>query len=151
MKETMDNQINDLTQKVIGAAIEVHRHFGPGFQESTYHRALCLELDHVGVAYESEVPVDLKYRGHVIGQGRIDLLIDEKLIVELKATAPNRGKYRRQVGVYLKAMGLSVGLIINFEAQLLKEGITRVIETVDSPALCGSEVSEADSTRGTVA
>ncbi|MEM9882587.1 MAG: GxxExxY protein [Planctomycetota bacterium] len=82
----MSEETNKLTEKVIGAAIEVHRHFGPGFLESTYHSALLIELDLREIPFRSEVPVELDYKGHKVGQGRIDLLVDERLVVELKST-----------------------------------------------------------------
>lgn len=116
-----------LSEQVIGAAIEVHRALGPGFQEITYHRALMIELEEVGLAVDTEVPVELRYKGRVIGEGRIDLLVEGKLVVELKAAAVNPQKYRRQVIAYLKATDKKLGLIINSEADRLVDGITRVI------------------------
>ncbi|MFW5682262.1 MAG: GxxExxY protein [Phycisphaeraceae bacterium] len=120
-------ELTALSEKIIGAAIEVHRALGPGFQEITYHRALLIEMEEVGLAVETEVPVELRYKGRVIGEGRIDLLVEGKLVVELKAAAANPQKYRRQVIAYLKATNKKLGLIINFEADRLVDGITRVI------------------------
>ena len=120
-------ELTALSERVIGAAIEVHRALGPGFQEVTYHRALMIELEEVGLAVDTEVPVELRYKGRVIGEGRIDLLVEGKLVVELKAAAANPQKYRRQVIAYLKATDKKLGLIINFEADRLVDGITRVI------------------------
>ena len=120
-------ELTALSEQVIGAAIEVHRALGPGFQEITYHRALVIELEEVGLAVDTEVPVELRYKGRVIGEGRIDLLVEDKLVVELKAAAANPQKYRRQVIAYLKATDKKLGLIINFEADRLVDGITRVI------------------------
>ena len=122
-----DPELNELIERVIGAAIEVHRELGPGFQEITYHRALMIELDLCGITYESERLVNLVYKGHVIGEGRIDLLIESRLVVELKAADSNPRIYSRQVASYLKATGLNIGLVINFQAAVLKDGIARII------------------------
>lgn len=125
--ETFDPKLNELIERVIGAAIEVHRELGPGFQEITYHRALMIELDLCGFTYESERLVSLGYKGRVIGEGRIDLLIENCFVVELKAADSNPRTYSRQVASYLKATGLNIGLVINFHAAVLKDGIARVI------------------------
>jgi len=119
--------LNDLTEKVIGAAIWVHRELGAGFQEATYHRALMIELEILNISFASEVPVTLRYKERPIGEGRIDLLIDNRLIVELKAAPANPKCYQRQVLSYLRATNFRVGLIINFEVEILKDGISRVI------------------------
>lgn len=124
--QPIDEVLNELAERVIGAAIEVHRALGAGFQESTYHRALLIELAEQGMAVTSEVPVSLRYKGKTIGEGRIDLLVEGRLVVELKAAAANPKKYRRQVVTYLKAGGYRLGLVINFESELLKDGIARV-------------------------
>ncbi|MEO1087493.1 MAG: GxxExxY protein, partial [Acidobacteriota bacterium] len=118
--------IEEVVERVIGAAIEVRRHFGAGFRETTYHRAMEIELRRRDIAFESEVPVVLKYHDEVIGEGRIDLLIDRRLVVELKAASAKPDMFRRQVVSYLKAGGYELGLILNFETELLKHGITRV-------------------------
>jgi len=110
-------------------SIRVHKELGPGFAEITYQRALAVELRYSGLEYEVEVPVDLTYRDQVIGQGRIDMLVNRQLVVELKAAAPNAELYRRQVAKYLKATGLTLGLVINFECATLVEGVARVIRT----------------------
>jgi len=117
---------NALTEAVIGAAIEVHRQLGPGFQEKTYHRALMIELEERGILFQSEVPVQLEYKSRDIGDGRIDLLVNDQLVLELKAAEDNPKKYRKQVVAYLRASKLRLGLVINFEAELLRDGIARV-------------------------
>ena len=124
--EEISPESNQLAHRVIGASIEVHRELGAGFEERTYQRALAIELDACGIPYETEVPVQLMYKGHIIGDGRIDMLIHGKLIVELKAADPNPKRYRRQVAAYLKATGYELGLVINFEVDVLKDGISRV-------------------------
>jgi len=116
-----------LIEQVIGAAIEVHRGLGPGFQEVTYHKALMIELDHCGITYESEVPVKSDYKGQPIGEGRVDLLVSRHLVVELKASEANPRAFSRQVASYLKASGLTIGLVINLQVSVLKDGLARVI------------------------
>lgn len=124
--ELIPDELTALSERVIGAAIEVHRRLGPGFQEITYRRALAIELDTMGLAFEVELPVTLEYRGKAIGEGRIDMLVEKKLVLELKAAESNPKKYRRQLTVYLKATGLRLGLVINFELDRLVDGIARV-------------------------
>lgn len=123
------DDVNELSHRVIGAAIAVHRSLGPGFAEATYSRAMQVELQHQGIAFTTEHPVQLRYREQVIGDGRIDLLIDGRLVVELKAVETPAREYRRQVTAYLKAAGLHLGLVINFCVPVLKEGVARVINT----------------------
>ncbi len=120
-------QDNELTEAVIGAAIEVHRHLGPGFHERTYHRAMMIELQERGIAYQSEVPVKLTYKGRTIGDGKIDLLIEQQLVLELKAAEANPKKYTRQAVAYLRASNLRLGLVINFESEVLHKGVCRVV------------------------
>jgi GxxExxY protein len=125
----IDSDLNALSEQAIGAAIAVHRELGAGFQEMTYQRALAIELTHRGIAFESEVPIQLTYRDKAIGEGRIDILVGRRLILELKATEPNPEKFKRQISVYLKATQLELGLIINFNVAVLKDGLSRVINT----------------------
>jgi GxxExxY protein len=125
----MPEQINRFTKAVIGAAIEVHRQLGPGFIESTYHRALEVELELNGITYDSEKPVALEYKGRPIGERRLDLLIDGQVVVELKAVDKLCSIHQAQVMSYLKATGLSVGLLINFNVEVLRDGIKRIVLT----------------------
>lgn len=127
MSELIPEHLNDLSERVIGAAIEVHRQLGPGFLEITYRRALEIELEHLGISFEPEVPVRVEYRGRPIGEGRIDLLVEGVLVLELKAAEANPKKYKRQVHVYLQATKLRLGLVINFESARLVDGIARVV------------------------
>jgi GxxExxY protein len=123
----VDDRINELTEAVIGAAIEVHRQLGPGFVEAAYHRALAIDLAMREVAFESEQPIRFLYKGRAIGEGRIDLLIHERVVVELKAVDILAPIHQAQVISYLKAIGHHVGLLINFSVELLRDGIKRVI------------------------
>lgn len=127
--QELSDEMNRLSEAIIGAAMEVHSELGPGFAEVTYHRALMIELEERGIQFTSELPVQLVYKNRSIGEGRLDLLVEGKVIVELKSAEANPRKYRRQAVAYLKATNLQLGLIINFEAEALKDGIARVIHT----------------------
>jgi len=116
-----------LTEAVIGAAIEVHKEVGPGLTENMYEEALCYELDLRGLRYARQVIVPVAYKGKPIGDTRIDLIVEGRLIVELKAFEAVTSVHRAQVITYLRVTGLHLGLIINFDGAVLKDGIKRVI------------------------
>jgi GxxExxY protein len=119
--------LDRLAHQVIGAAIEVHRRLGPGFLESVYEEALCIELKLRGIPFERQVKRDIDYKGHSVGEGRMDLLVDKWLVVELKAVDGLAPIHSAQVISYLKATGYRLGLLINFNVPVLKEGIRPVI------------------------
>jgi GxxExxY protein len=104
----------DLTEPIIGAAIAVHRHLGPGFLESIYEEAVCVEFDEMGIPYERQKPVQLTYRGKPIGEHRLDLLVGGNIVVELKAIAALEKIHFSVVRSYMKAVGCDVGLLLNF-------------------------------------
>ena len=117
---------------VIGAAIEVHRHLGPGFLESVYEEALSIELGLRGIRFERQKPLSVNYKGQSVGDSRVDLWVDDRLIVELKALDRILPIHHAQVISYLKAGSLPLGLIINFNEKLLKNGIRRIVMSADS-------------------
>lgn len=121
-----DSSLNQLTHRVIGAAIEVHRELGPGYLEAMYEEALCLEFNELKIAYTRQKPIHVSYKGTPIGQGYIDILVENVVIVELKAVEKLIPVYKAQVISYLKATGLSLGLLINFNVPVLKDGIERI-------------------------
>ncbi|XAM01046.1 GxxExxY protein [Phycisphaeraceae bacterium D3-23] len=123
----LDPKTEDLARRVIGAAIEVHRTLGPGFLEKVYQRSLSVELDHEGIEHRVESPVKILYRGVDVGDGRADILITDHLIVELKTVEAIADIHRAQVLPYLKATGLRLGLLMNFNTTVLKDGIQRII------------------------
>ena len=127
MRKEPSKDLDKLAYEVIGAAMEVHRTLGPGFLESVYEEALCFELAKRDIAFERQVEVSIKYKGHAVGKGRLDLLIEKKLIVELKTIERFAPIHQAQVISYLKATGLQLGLLINFKVPMLKQGIKRVI------------------------
>jgi GxxExxY protein len=109
-------QDEDLSQEIIGAAIEVHRSLGPGFLESLYEEALCIELDNLRIPYERQKTLEIRYLNHKIGEHRLDLLVDGRLVVELKAIQSLDPIHFSTVRSYMKALGLESGIIINFSS-----------------------------------
>jgi GxxExxY protein len=109
----------DLTERIIGAAIRVHKELGPGFLESVYEEALALELTTVGLTFERQKLLPVFYREHVVGEHRLDLLVERKIIVELKAISQLEKIHFAIVRSYLKASGLHDALLVNFAAPTL--------------------------------
>ena len=117
----------DPSNAVIGAAIEVHRTLGPGFLESVYEEAMAIELAERAVSFSRQVPVAVVYKGRPIGRARLDLLVEQSLVVELKAVSELAGIHRAQLISYLKSTGVRLGLLINFNVEVLRDGLRRVI------------------------
>ena len=123
-------ELDDLAHRVIGAAIEVHRLLGPGFLESVYEEALCVELALRGIEFARQVPVGMEYKGKRVGEARLDLLAGRSLVVEREAVGHIAPIHVAQLLSYLKATGLPhLGLIISFNVTLLQHGIKRVVQT----------------------
>lgn len=117
---------DSLTEKIIGAAIEVHRILGPGLLESIYEEALCVELELREILCQRQVEVDVHYKGRTIKGQRVDLLVGGQVVVELKAVSNLPDVATAQVLSYLKATGLKRGLLVNFSAPRLVDGIKRI-------------------------
>jgi GxxExxY protein len=117
---------DELTERIIGAAIEVHRVLGPGLLESIYEQALAVELALRGLVCQRQVAVDVKYKEHLIQGQRIDLLVGHEVVVEVKSVAKLPDVALAQVLSYLKATGLKRGLLLNFGCRRLVDGIKRV-------------------------
>ena len=122
-----EEEVELLAYRVIGAALEVHKALGPGFLESVYEEALCIELESQNVPFERQYTVETSYKGRPIGVNRLDFVVGEALIVELKAVDAFSPIHTAQVLSYLKATGFTLGLLINFNVPVLKEGIKRVV------------------------
>lgn len=121
-------ELNQLTEKIIGAAIEVHRHLGPGLLESVYETCLAYELSKLGLVVERQKALPLVYKEITLEQGyRIDLLVEQQVVVELKVVEQTTSVHEAQVLSYLKLSGCRVGLLLNFNVKLLKEGIHRFV------------------------
>ncbi|MFQ5399288.1 MAG: GxxExxY protein [Anaerolineae bacterium] len=120
--------MNKLTEQIIGAAIEVHRHLGPGLLESAYETCLVYELEKLGLKVERQKALPLVYKEIRLEQGyRIDLLVEDKIVVELKVVEHILPVHEAQVLSYLKLSGCKVGLLLNFQVKLLKGGIRRFV------------------------
>ncbi len=123
--EHATNRLSDVT---IGAAIEVHRHLGPGLLESSYHACLCRELQLRGIPYESQVALPIQYKGIQLSKSYIiDLLIGNALVVEIKSVDKLLPIHSAQLITYLRLQGVSSGLLLNFNVQLLPHGIKRLL------------------------
>ena len=135
-----DNSLNSITSQIIGLAIKVHRLMGPGLLESVYLTCLCYELKKAGLIVEREKTVPLYYEGVKLDQSyRLDLLVQKKVIVELKAVESITELHRAQLLSYLKLTGCPIGLLINFNVELLKEGICRMVNNFsETPELIAS-------------
>jgi GxxExxY protein len=122
--------LNRLTHRVIGAAIDVHRSLGPGLLESVYEEALCVELTWLGIPFARQVSLHVDYRRHRVGEAKLDLLVDQRLIIELKAVDRIAPIHLAQLLSYLKITKLRLGLLINFNVTELRSGIKRCINGV---------------------
>ncbi len=116
-----------LAHEIIGAAIEVHKAFGPGLLEQSYEAALAYELELRGVPFERQKNIPLKYKGKSVAESRLDFLVGNQVVVELKAVDNILPIHQAQVISYLKISGLKLGLLINFNVPVLRQGIKRVI------------------------
>ncbi|MFN0245570.1 MAG: GxxExxY protein [Kofleriaceae bacterium] len=121
------NEVDVLAHQLIGAAIEVHRALGPGFVESVYQQALAIELSHRDIPFSQQPVEQIYYRHQLVGEHRLDLVVGGKLLVELKAVETINNQHLAQMLSYLRATGFELGLILNFHAAVLREGIRRVV------------------------
>ena len=120
--------LNDLTSTINGCAIRVHRAFGPGLLEAVYAQCLRMELCEAGLSVASRTAVPLQYRGVKLDTAfYLDLLVDDKVIVEVKSVAALAGIHTAQLLTYLRLTGRPVGLLINFNVPVLKQGVRRVV------------------------
>ncbi len=116
----------ELSEKIIGAAIEVHRVLGPGLMESIYEECFCRELELQGIAFERQRPIDVEYKGVKIECAlRPDLIVEDKIVVEFKAAEHNIKLFEAQLLTYLKLTKKRVGLLINFGLPVLRQGVVR--------------------------
>lgn len=120
-------QLDQRAYEVIGAAIEVHYHLGPGYLESVYQRALATELELRGIPFRAQHFIPVPYKHACAGETVLDFLVDDQLVVELEAVERLAEIHRAQVISYLKAGGFQLGLLINFNVGMLKDGVRRVI------------------------
>ena len=127
--EEPGDEEDQLAYAVIGAIIEVHKALGPGHAESVYERALCIELTALGISFVRQARYRVTYKGHEVGEGRIDILVGDKLIVELKTCEELASIHTAQVISYLKATGKKLAILVNFNVVRVKDGIKRIART----------------------
>ena len=116
-----------LTSRIIGAAIEVHKVLGPGLLESIYESALCIELDDRDIAYAQQVRIPAYYKGRPLGKYEVDLIVADLVVVEIKGVSHLTGVFEAQLLTYLRLTEKRIGLLINFNSRLLKDGIKRMV------------------------
>jgi len=116
-----------ITDRTIGCAIEVHKQLGPGLLESVYESALCIELSSAGLRFTRQVGVPLYYKGQLISEHRPDLVVADRVIVEVKSVERFDPIHVAQMLTYLRITGLRTGLVLNFNSAMLKHGVRRVI------------------------
>ncbi len=121
--------LNKISHDIISASIEIHKELGPGLLESVYRKCLAKVLRDMGYQVEEELYLPVMFRGEIVEENgyRIDLLVEKAVIVEVKSVETMKSLFLKQTGTYLKLKNLSLGLLINFNVELLKEGITRIV------------------------
>ena len=121
-------EFDELSNRVIGCAIEVHRQLGPGLLESTYEQCLAHELSLNSIDFKMQQPLPVQYKGITLDCGyRVDLLIEDKMIIELKSVDQIKGIHEAQLLTYMKLAGIKTGLLMNFNVTRLKSGIKRFV------------------------
>jgi len=116
-----------LTERIIGCAIEVHRQLGPGLLKRTYEAALCIELQIAGLNFVRQPVFPVIYKGQVIGEYRLDLILEDTVIVEINSVERFDSIFEAQVLTYLRVTGKEIGLLVNFNSRLLRDGIKRYV------------------------
>ena len=139
-------EINDLNARVIGACIEIHRTLGPGLLESAYEECICHELRLAGLSFERQKPLPVAYKDVKLDCGyRLDVVVENMLLVELKSVEALAPIHEAQVLTYLKLSGLTVGMLINFNVPVLRRGINRVVNHYDETSESGSGILQNES------
>lgn len=124
-RDTERAQVNALTQKIIGLAIEVHRALGPGLLEATYETAMRIEFDDAGIQYDHQVRLPAYYKGHLLGEYRIHFIVNDLVVVEIKSAERMNPLFEAQILTYLRVAAKPVGLLINFNSRLVSDGVKR--------------------------
>ncbi len=123
-----ERNLNEITEKVIGACIEIHRQLGPGLLESAYEECLCYELAQSGLSFERQKPLLVVYKGVRLNCGyRVDIVVEEAVILELKTVEKLLPIHEAQLLTYLKLTGLTLGLLLNFSVPVFKDGLKRIV------------------------
>jgi GxxExxY protein len=119
------DDLSGLTSRIIGAAIEVHKALGPGLLESIYEEAMCIELEERGIPFTRQFRIPAYYKGRPLGTYVVDLLVDDRVIVEIKCVSQMSPVFEAQLLTYMRLTDKRLGLLINFNSRLLKDGIMR--------------------------
>jgi GxxExxY protein len=128
--------INELSSKIIGAAIEVHKKLGPGLLESVYEECICHELSLRGISFERQKPLPVVYKGKKLDCGyRLDIVVEKAIILELKSCEKIEPIHRAQLLTYLKLSGLNLGLLLNFNTPVMRDGIVRIVNELNEEHL----------------
>lgn len=125
-RDTELNQLNKITERIIGCAIEVHRVLRCGLFESVYRSALAIEFDAAGLAYAREVRLPAIYKGRLLGEYHVDFIVEDQVVVEVKSVERMNPVFETQVITYLGISKKRLGLLINFNSRLLKDGVQRI-------------------------
>jgi GxxExxY protein len=138
--EIAEGAENRLTERIIGAAIEVHRHLGPGLLESSYEACLCYELGQLGLHFQKQVHLPVAYKGIKLDCCyKMDLVVEDSIVVEIKAIDDLLPIHSAQLLTYLKSSGKPVGLLINFNVPILKKGLKRIVNHYAGPAIAAGD------------
>ena len=125
--------INQLSSQIIGAAIEVHKELGPGLLESAYEECLCLELSTRGIVFERQRPLPVKYKDRQLECGyRLDVVVENRIILELKSCEKIEPIHKAQLLTYLKLSGMHLGLLLNFNVPVMRDGIVRIVHKFEA-------------------
>jgi GxxExxY protein len=123
----LSDELEDLIHRVIGCCIDVHRGLGPGLLESIYSRAVCIELGAQGIEFEREKLLPVKYRDQLLCNQRIDIVVEKQIVLEIKSVERLHPVHHAQVLTYLRVSKLPVGLLLNFNVAVLREGLDRIV------------------------
>ena len=123
----LPEQLEDLICRTIGCGIAVHRALGPGLLENIYSRAICLELQEANIPFETEKPIPVWYRGQLLCHQRLDLIVAGQIVIEIKAVDRFNPVHHAQLLSYLRVSNLRVGLLMNFNAAILQDGLKRIV------------------------
>ena len=127
VESKLSPELEQLVRDVIGACLAVHRELGPGMSESVYSKAVCIELRTRGLPFELEKSIPIRYRGQLLCHQRLDLFVDGRLVLEIKSVEHIHPVHVAQTVSYLRVTGSEIGLVINFNVPILKQGIRRVV------------------------
>ena len=127
VESKLSPELEQLVRDVIGACLAVHRELGPGMSESVYSKAVCIELTTRGFPFELEKSIPIRYRGQLLCHQRLDLFVDGRLVLEIKSVEQIHPVHVAQTVSYLRVTGSEVGLVVNFNVPILKQGIRRVV------------------------